>query len=350
MFFILKKTGSIILVIIGTIIGAGFASGKEIDLFFFQYQKDGIYGLILSALILAAIIYMTFNLVGKMKIKNYEEFLKQICQKKEKTNKVLFYSIQLIIRIFLLISFYIMIAGFGAFFEQELGINKTIGIGIISLLCFYCFKKRTNGLVKVNVYLVPILILFIFYLGFQNTYNHTNVTFNNEYIRKNWILSAIIYSSYNSIILIPILITLGKRKMKNIQNIIISTSCFILIFLLGKTIYFLLFNLDNIQTLEIPTVIVASYIKPIYKYLFGIAVLISIFTSCVSCGYAFLEDFEGKKYKIKTIIICISAMVVSQVGFSNLVNLLYPTFGMLGLIQILLISTFAFSKRKLKIF
>ena len=43
-------------VIIGTIIGAGFASGKEIYIFFGQYGKFGIIGAIVSAT-LTGVIY-----------------------------------------------------------------------------------------------------------------------------------------------------------------------------------------------------------------------------------------------------------------------------------------------------
>ena len=41
----MKETISIVLVIIGALVGAGFASGQEIYSFFYLYGKNGIYGI-----------------------------------------------------------------------------------------------------------------------------------------------------------------------------------------------------------------------------------------------------------------------------------------------------------------
>ena len=46
--------------IIGTLIGAGFASGQEMYLFFFRYGVNGILGLVLCSSLMAGVIYKTF--------------------------------------------------------------------------------------------------------------------------------------------------------------------------------------------------------------------------------------------------------------------------------------------------
>ena len=50
----------IVVVIIGTIIGAGFASGKEIYIFFAQYEEIGIIGAIIAS-IFVEILFIKFN-------------------------------------------------------------------------------------------------------------------------------------------------------------------------------------------------------------------------------------------------------------------------------------------------
>ena len=76
-----------------------------------------------------------------------------------------------------------------------------------------------------------------------------------------------------------------------------------------------------------------------YKYLYGIIILGAIVTTEISAGYGFLNNISknNKKYKLYNKIICITSIIVSFLGFSNLVNNLYPIFGALGLIQIFLI-------------
>ena len=59
----MKKILKIVFVIIGTLIGAGFASGQEIYSFFYVYGKKGIIGLILSALIMSIVIYKVLKII-----------------------------------------------------------------------------------------------------------------------------------------------------------------------------------------------------------------------------------------------------------------------------------------------
>ena len=56
-----------IFVIIGTMIGAGFASGQEIYLFFNRYGTMGILGLIISCTLAGIIIYKVFQIVKNKK-------------------------------------------------------------------------------------------------------------------------------------------------------------------------------------------------------------------------------------------------------------------------------------------
>ena len=97
----------VICTLIGTFIGAGFASGKEIYLFFFKYQVYGILGIIVSAIFIGYIIYKVLNISKRNDICNYNEFLNYLI--KNKLIKIILINI---IDIFLLISFCIMVSGF----------------------------------------------------------------------------------------------------------------------------------------------------------------------------------------------------------------------------------------------
>ena len=57
------KILSCIFVIIGIIIGAGFASGKEIYTFFFVYGKNGIIGIIISSFLIGYTIYKSLKII-----------------------------------------------------------------------------------------------------------------------------------------------------------------------------------------------------------------------------------------------------------------------------------------------
>lgn len=341
----MKNVGKISFVIMGTLIGAGFASGKEIYLFFSSYGTNGIYGAILSSVLTGLIIYQVLSIIQHKPIHSYSDFLQMILPEKIKQKKgksILPHIVNLIINIFLLISFYIMIAGFSAYFYQEFKIPMVIGAIVISVALFFTFLGNVEGMVKVNILLIPILILFLLGVGIKNgemmpLLIEDLLVQNNT---SNWIVSAILYASYNSITLIPILITLQKYGTNNRQIIYSALWCTITMLLLAIIIMSLLLKIDiDIATLELPMVYVTNLLGKVYQYIYGFIIISSIFTSAISAGFGFLTNVatSKKSYFRMTIFICFSAVSVCFIGFSNLVELLYPIFGYLGMIQLFLV-------------
>lgn len=327
-------------VIIGTIIGAGFASGQEIYTFFNIYGLKGLVGIFVSCLLMGIVIYKTLKISMELKSKEYEDFVKLIIPQKWQSNKILIFTINNIINIFLLISFFIMISGFASYFFQEFNAPKIYGGIIIAILSLITFLKDIKGIVKINTYLIPILILLVILLGAKQI-NCGKLDFYN--IQTNsikWILSSVLYASYNSIILIPILINIKNmvKSKKQVQQIsIIVTTVMIIL----STIIYLLIQvfIKEVSGIEIPIVYIAGLLGNIYKYLYGFVILVAIFTSAISAGYSFLANCSKTKkgYTYLAIIICIASMLVSKLSFSGLINLLYPIFGYLGIIQIIFI-------------
>ena len=327
---------SILFVIIGTLIGAGFASGREIYVFFFRFGRNGIYGLIISAIFMSLIIYKTFKIILENKIENYDEFL-NIITKKTKF-KFIGRSISIIINMFILICFFVMIAGFGAYFAQELGIPKICGSIIISILCYIVFLKNVEGIIKVNDVLIPIIIIFIVFMGIKCSNNIIDYQKTNIGL-SGWFKSSILYTSYNSIILIPILVSLKNFLKNKKQNFIICFMFFLAILILAFSIYGILcMSKQDLRLIELPAIYVVGKISNTYKKIYGIIIIIAIFTSAISTGYAFLNNvLKHKKNKIITAILCILGVLLSNIGFAKLVDFLYPIFGYLGLLQIFLI-------------
>jgi uncharacterized membrane protein YkvI len=332
----LKNICKVLFVILGTIIGAGFASGREIFTFFNVYGYKGFIGLIVSMSFIGLIIYKTNNIILKHNISSYSEFMSRIIGNKKRINSV----INNIVNIFLFISFQIMVAGFGAYFLQGLNINQMYGIVIIVVLSYITFLNNIEGLVKINEYLVPVMIIVILFLGFKSSGSFVNTRFLSSSSIFGWITSAILYASYNTITLIQILISLKKYiyNRKEAKAVSILVSIFLIIF--GAIIYILLNETFHASSkAEMPVMLAASNMGSIYEYIYGFVIMASIFTTAISSGYSFLQNISKTKmqYYIITFVMCVSAIFISQIGFSNLVSLMYPVFGYLGIIQIFFI-------------
>ena len=100
----------------------------------------------------------------------------------------------------------------GAYFEQEIGINRIIGSIVLNLLCVIVFFSNIKGVLKASNLIVPFLIFFIFFIGIKNIVQIRTIDFYQ--MKNNWILSMIIYNSYNFILLMPVLISLKKQITK----------------------------------------------------------------------------------------------------------------------------------------
>ena len=329
----MKNSLKVVFVIIGTLIGAGFASGKEVYIFFNKYGSLGLLGVVLSGIFISIVIYKVLKITKENELQSYNNLITGISKSKN-ISKLL----KNIISVFLLISFFVMVSGFASYFYEQLGINSVVMSIIMAILCFITFNKNIEGITKVNTILIPFLIVFIVISAilnskcFINNFNYidVNMSIKNEIsFSNNWIISAILYASYNSIILIPILIGLkGIVEKKSIGKI----SCL--------SLYSLLTSGQNyVQYLDIPIIFIMKQFGNIYSNIYGIVVAIAIFTSAISAGYGFLEKFEYSKstYKKVSVIICVVSVFVAMIKFSYLVEILYPICGLLGFIQIILI-------------
>ena len=330
--------------IIGALIGAGFASGQEMYIFFYRFGILGILGLVLCSGLIGGVIYKTFLTIHSKKINNYQSFLNEIFHIEKRKNKYLNLSFisNTIVNIFLLITFYIMISGFGAYFEQEFNISKTIGAIILAIICFIILLKDIEGVTKVNSIVVPVLITIILIIGIKNIHNinYTQIINNTTYsnLNLNWILQAVLYCSYNMILVIPILVGLNKYIKSKKQITIISIISAIIVFILALSIFFLLVNVnEDISKIEMPAVYSIDKNFPAFSSIYGIVILLSIFSTAISIGISFLKNVvkDKKSYPQIVGIMCISGVLISNIGFSNLVKMLFPVFGYLGIVQII---------------
>lgn len=325
---------SITLVIIGALIGAGFASGQEIFSFFYIYGKNGIYGILIMSILIGIFIYKSLKIIYQKQIYNYNDFLNLFIKNTKIRNVILW-----IVNVLLLVSFYIMVAGFGAYFEQEIGINRIIGSIVLNLLCVIVFFSNIKGVLKASNLIVPFLIFFIFFIGIKNIVQIRTIDFHQ--MKNNWILSMIIYNSYNFILLMPVLISLKKQitKEKNIKKVSILVTIIILI--LSISIFFLLLNanIKEIENQEMPIVYIISNYFNKYKKIYAFIVLASIFTTAISVGIGFLQNISknSNSYPQFVLFMCITSLLMSNIGFSKLLNFIYPVFGYIGILQIVII-------------
>lgn len=326
----MKNILKCMMIIVGTLIGAGFASGQEIAVFFNRYLNEGLIGLFIAVCFFGFVIFFIMRTINKFNIKRYEDLIKG--------NKFVLFTI----RVFTFICFCIMISAIGSYAEEVYSFSFWNGAIFAGIVCFISFLFKFTGLEKINNILVPFILLGTVLIG-ANQYNIQLIEFE-EYILKesifmnNWFLSAILYAGYNSILLMPILVELKNYNLKTKDILLLSILVVLVLGISGVLIYKAVsVYFPDILSKELPTLYMAKLCGSFIEYYYGIIILFAIFTTAFSSGYAFLKMGNEKYYFRNALIICILGVIFSRIGFSDLINFFFPLFGYLGILQILII-------------
>ncbi|MBQ8430544.1 MAG: hypothetical protein IJX26_01195, partial [Clostridia bacterium] len=277
-----------IFLILGSIIGMGFASGKEIDHFFGEFPY---------ALISIIIFIITFNFFYS-KVRNFKK--KQNIIDFNQFNKVIFPQHAKKINIILIIIYFIsasaMLAGLDTLIRSLTGCFIPFGSISLSIINFFILIGGKNRIGNIFLKFVPILLILIFLNIFVNSYSLTN-NFSNIFnivnnfsldIRKSIksVIFPLLFFGANFILMISLII---KQKTKN--NLIKNLSCIILsIFLFFGCIIitFLKFNSS------MPFLISAKNLSFVFYCLYFFAIIIALFSSLVISSYDIVELIPTK--------------------------------------------------------
>ena len=326
----------IIFLLIGTFVGAGFASGREIFNFFTIYGLSGIVSIFIFSFLLFFLVLKCLNIKEKLNINNYNEFIVYLEKKYSLFNYQIFISI---INIFLAASFYIMTSSLASLFSYQFNISKIITVLITIIFCFYILSKNNLTFIyKINSILMPVLISFIFLFSISNI-NLNNIEFfsGNENIFFS-IFMGILYFSYNSLLLIPVVFNI--KITKNYSNLKISLLFSFIIFILLLLFNFLLLTFySEILNIDLPIVYLCGSIVKVFGFFI---ILSAILTTLISSGYSFVNNLNKKNKKIKLITFLLLSFVFSFFSLSALINFFYPLFGFFGLFQIFLILNYKY--------
>ena len=322
---------------VGTVIGAGFASGREIIEFFGAYGLKGILGMFIVGLLFSFVGSLLLIKIHNKKIKDFNELIINLFGKK------IGFIMDTIMIFSLYTGFSVMTAGSGAIFKEELGLTFNTGVFVMTIFAFIVFLFSLEGLSLINTILVPLLIIGIIftssYVNIREEYNFTNIQGTNITNKGNFITSSFLYFGSNSLIIIIVfsslypLINSKKTAIKGgmLGGIILS--------ILGIAILSsMLIYYNEVHNLDIPMLMVCSYVGERYRKLYAIILWVAMFTTALANGFGFMNRISRKKGKLLvTALFCISAIPLSKIGFANLVGTIYPIFGIIGFTMMVLI-------------
>lgn len=333
-------------VYIGTVLGAGFASGQEMLKFFAFYGYKGMFGLVLTGMLFGIVGYQVLTIIHTYKCKSYKEFINIIIGKRSG------YILEIIVMFFMFVGFCAMFAGCGAMFEQRFNMPFYFGVLLMAICCFITFIFDVKGVVTVNSVLAPLLLIGCILIGLYMWFFRSTVVLSTfveslRMARDNWISSSIIYVAYNIITAVVVLCSLGyiiNRKYTVVLSSFISGIGLGIIGLILGIVVLIYYN--DVKGLEIPLLAIVMKYSSFIQYIYISVLLSAMFTTAVANGFGLISRIkdnlcpEGKDNTIVILLVIIGAIAVSGIGFSTMVGKVYPVFGYAGIFEILVIVIF----------
>ncbi len=346
----MMKSFKIALAYIGVIVGAGFASGQEILQYFTSYGIIGTAGTMVSIILFAISGKLLVQTGCIMKANSHKEVIYKI------GGNCLGKMLDIIMTFTLFCVGVVMIAGAGANLKQQFGFPIIVGSTLMALLIVIVSMMNTDRVISTIGYITPFLIMFIVITCLYSI-NTIDQTFNQlqevALIQpknfSNWFISAMNYVSFNTALGAPMALVIGGaqkyEKMASAGGLLGGMIVGILIFLshlamFGKIIY--------IAGYDMPLLELVSSISTKLGFVMAIILFGMICNTAIGMFYAFSARFAkqgSRKFKKILCVFVLIAYLLSFVGFTDLVSILYPLIGYLGFVFIFVLVRWWFRER-----
>lgn len=301
----------------GTIVGAGFATGQEILQFFTRYGAVSIFTIVLASFLFIWLGTKIMLLAHDMKAKSYEDL-----------NKYLFGDrigpwISFITFFVLLGITSIMLAGAGSVFKEHLHLSYQFGLIFTLILTYVVLLKGIDAILAVNSIVVPMILIFtvILVITTMNSPHASNwVTLDSSFhLGKVW-LSPFLYTAFNLALAQAVLVPIGssiKERSSLYWGGILGGIGIGLMLLAGH--FALSAQMPGITQFEIPMGILLIDLGKTVQLLFLLIIFAEIFTTLIADVYGLTRQLEQRiKLNQQIIIICILLIsyAISQIGKS----------------------------------
>lgn len=327
---------------VGIIVGAGFASGQEIVLYFTSYGFKGIYGALLAMVGFSIVGMCVAQVSSKLRTSSHKDLIYQI------SGNTMGFVLDLVLSLFLFGVAVIMFAGAGATFQQMFGLPIWLGSICMILLTVATVMMDVKSIINIIALATPYLltvvsIIAIYAIATMDfTFAEQAVIAQQAQIsEKSWWVTALLYMSFNvgvSFSLLTVMCgTIRNHKVAGMGGIIGGILLGALILLVN---FSLLAKMNIIVGLDIPMLALANEIHPIVGVLMTISLLGMIYNTAVGMLYSFMvRFFEPSRASFRIAVIFIGGLgfLASLVGFTTLVAKLYAVMGYVGLVLIIFI-------------
>lgn len=317
----------------GTIVGAGFATGKEILLFFTRYGWMAALTIGVATALFVWVGVKLMLIAHEIGAESYEDLNKELFGKR--AGEVI--SLFTLIILFGVTS--VMLAAGGSLFQEHLNVHFQLGLLLTLVLTYVLLHKGMSAILAVNSIVVPIMLLFTFILVWMTARGSGSgnwLTLTGDYPWHRIWFSPVLYTAYNLAMAQAVLVPLGKtiQDKKVLYWGGIAGGVGIGVLLLACH-YSLSAQMPGITRFEIPMGHLIEPLGRVVQLMYVLVIFGEILTTFLSNVYGLaLQLKQRTRLGMPLLItgILTGCYLISQIGFGRLLEVLYPLFGVVSLV------------------
>lgn len=339
-------------VFIGTVVGAGLASGQEVLQFFTIYGFKGLLGIMVCGILYIITGWITVELSYKYKAVSYNDLIYLSC------GKYVGRLVDILTTIFLFGGACIILAGSGAIFTESFRLPGFLGIAAMAAATIFVVLKSTDGLIFINSIIVPCMITVLVSIGAAVFINRSISSssmalqiINAPVYKNKWFLSTLLYVSFNMLSTTGVLSPM-TRDIKDSKAMArgVVFGALGLFGLTGFMDLILLLNEPDIFRFSIPMLYIAGTLGNAARASLSLVIWLEMFSTAVSDVYSLAKKITHSfklDYKLSVILIMLCSLPFTYLGFKNLISVLYPSYGAVSLVYIICIIIQYFKSKKI---
>ncbi|MDI3327322.1 MAG: hypothetical protein QJR06_02110 [Alicyclobacillaceae bacterium] len=321
---------------IGTIVGAGFASGQEVLVFFTGHGPASYPAIVLATLLFgwggSKILLLGARLgAGSSRRLTLHLLGPRFGPAIDVATGLMLFGVTVA-----------MLAGAGALFEERLGLPFSLGVVGTAALCYLTVLLGLDGIMKANVVVVPLMLLTGAWISLHHLGPPSPSFAQIPLPGFRPFLSAVSYVAFNLGLSISVLVPLGGsiRDGKTLQAGAWLGAAGMGALLLGANMALSRYW-PAVTEWELPMGHLALRLHPAVLGMFIAVLWGEIYTTLIANVFGLVRLVQDLGREIDTswiaVLLLASAYFVSRIGFSNLVHFLYPVFGYVSLLLLLLL-------------
>jgi uncharacterized membrane protein YkvI len=325
-------------VFIGTVVGAGFATGQEIMQFFTCFGHIGMITIVLSGLLFYIIAAAVMKTACNYGTYNYKDFIYRIAGRRTG------FIYDALITGFLFIGTSIMFAGSGALFRENLNLPAAWGILLMAALTLLVILQSLTGILRINSVIVPVLfsIIVVVLAATIADSDMGNIGLKLSENYKGGVLKPlfffVFYCCYNTFLSIGILVSIPERikKLSVLKAGVFFGAAGLMLLSLMLNIS-LTIRSPQVFRYSIPMGYITSGFGNIIKGIMTACIWCEIFSTAVSDAFSIAKRLSVSghlSFRLACFITVICCLPLTFFDFRDLIVFFYPLFGALSMFAV----------------